>query len=215
MRKHIPVIAEGMIERSRYLLVAFYLTCVVSLAAYVAASCWQAMRFIGAMFHEGGSDEASAIGILGLLDRMMVANVIFFIIAGSYLVYVKPKFHERVVKRHLDRPQALQHLSPGGLKEKMAASLIGVSSVNLLTVLLQSANEVGAEATKISTHQLIVYLAYVGVKIFIHAILIYGFVQFYKANIGEEEAEREDEREEAAAAGRDGAAADAGAVGVR
>jgi uncharacterized protein (TIGR00645 family) len=76
--------------------------------------------------------------VLQLLDIMMIANLIWLISAGSYYVFINNGSNGDARKK---RPQCLHHISSGILKEKMAGSLIGVSSVHMLQVFLHLQTE--------------------------------------------------------------------------
>jgi uncharacterized membrane protein YqhA len=68
-------------------------------------------------------------------------------------------------------PRSLAHISTGILKEKMAGSIVGVSSVNLLTVFLHIPLEQGpTDWSKI------------GALVTIHAVFIAGLLAFNHTN---------------------------------
>ena len=166
---------DSTIMNARYLLVVFYLACTVSLGAYIASSTLTAFHFLTQIGK--GTEDEQVIGVLALLDAMMVANVIYLITAGSYMVYVRPRFKGKKDPDEDKRPAALQHLSPAVLKEKMAASLVGVSSVNLLIIML---------------HSHVTYKEAL-IKVGIHAILIVGFLVFWIVRKHETKEKREHE----------------------
>lgn len=177
------VVVEHLIFNTRLVLVAFYVCAALALVKFVFDSCKDALST--ALHFSNTAPLENVISILTVLDDVMVANVIYLIIAGSYLVYVKPKFFDDVVSRHEKRPQALQHLSPGTLKEKMAAALIGVSSVNLLSIMMKAGSDVSG-GHEISWKIL-------AVKVSIHLVLIIGFFAFWRANKAEDDAEARNE----------------------
>ncbi len=61
------------------------------------------------------------LGVLGLIDVTMV-------IIGGYATFVS----KLDLEGHPDRPEWLTHIDPGTIKIKLAASLIGISSIHLL-----------------------------------------------------------------------------------
>ncbi len=68
------------------------------------------------------------LGVLGLIDVTMVANLLTMVIIGGYATFVS----KLDLKGHPDRPEWLTHIDPGTIKIKLAASLIGISSIHLL-----------------------------------------------------------------------------------
>ncbi|MEP6932874.1 MAG: TIGR00645 family protein, partial [Nitrospirota bacterium] len=68
------------------------------------------------------------LGVLGLIDVTMVANLLTMVIIGGYATFVS----KLDLEGHPDRPEWLTHIDPGTIKIKLAASLIGISSIHLL-----------------------------------------------------------------------------------
>ncbi len=77
------------------------------------------------------------LGVLGLIDVTMVANLLTMVIIGGYATFVS----KLDLEQHPDRPEWLTHVDPGTIKIKLAASLIGISSIHLLKAFVDVANE--------------------------------------------------------------------------
>src|SRR5512134_3243370 len=77
------------------------------------------------------------LGVLGLIDVTMVANLLTMVIIGGYATFVS----KLSLEGHPDRPDWLSHVDPGTIKVKLAASLIGISSIHLLKAFVDVANE--------------------------------------------------------------------------
>lgn len=77
------------------------------------------------------------LGVLGLIDVTMVANLLTMVIIGGYATFVS----KLDLEQHPDRPDWLTHVDPGTIKIKLAASLIGISSIHLLKAFVDVANE--------------------------------------------------------------------------
>lgn len=77
------------------------------------------------------------LGVLGLIDVTMVANLLTMVIIGGYATFVS----KLDLEGHADRPDWLTHIDPGTIKIKLAASLIGISSIHLLKSFVNIANE--------------------------------------------------------------------------
>jgi uncharacterized protein (TIGR00645 family) len=170
---------EMVIFDLRYMLLVVYIGTGLALCAFVFRSFSESVSLILHM----GSDDGSQIivGILERVDELMVANVGYLIVAGSYLVYIRSKLHDLSFEEHEDRPPALRHLSSGNLKEKMAASLMSVSAINLLKVLI----EAGTSRGEITWKDFVI-------KVGIHLLLIVGFWAFGYANRADEASEKQE-----------------------
>ncbi len=77
------------------------------------------------------------LGVLGLIDVTMVANLLTMVVIGGYATFVS----KLELEGHPDRPDWLSHVDPGTIKVKLAASLIGISSIHLLKSFVDIANE--------------------------------------------------------------------------
>ena len=76
------------------------------------------------------------LGVLGLIDVTMVANLLTMVVIGGYATFVS----KLSLEGHPDRPDWLSHVDPGTIKVKLAASLIGISSIHLLKAFVDVAN---------------------------------------------------------------------------
>jgi uncharacterized protein (TIGR00645 family) len=76
------------------------------------------------------------LGILSLIDITMVANLLTMVVIGGYATFVS----KLDLEGHPDRPDWLSHVDPGTIKVKLAASLIGISSIHLLKAFVNVAN---------------------------------------------------------------------------
>jgi uncharacterized protein (TIGR00645 family) len=168
--KIIHTTLEFAILFSRWLLMPFYVVLVWMM--FLLAG-----DFILAALPSGSAEVLTRhlIMTLEMLDYTMVANLVWFILAGSYYVFVYPN------PRPADwpewfQPRALRHISSGLLKEKMAGSLVGVSSVHLLQVFLSVYDHPDPEAT-----------TKVGLMIAIHMAFIIGLLAFNYANKSRED----------------------------
>lgn len=90
------------------------------------------------LLHVNQSKEVEfMLGILGLIDVTMVANLLTMVIIGGYATFVS----KLDLEDHPDRPDWLGHVDPGTIKVKLAASLIGISSIHLLKAFVDIENE--------------------------------------------------------------------------
>ncbi|MBM4120322.1 MAG: TIGR00645 family protein [Nitrospira sp.] len=83
------------------------------------------------------SETIFMLGILSLIDITMVANLLTMVVIGGYATFVS----KLDLEGHRDKPDWLSHVDPGTIKVKLAASLIGISSIHLLKAFVNIANE--------------------------------------------------------------------------
>ena len=66
--------------------------------------------------------------VLGLIDVVMISNLLMMVIVGGYETFVsRLRLHN-----HPDQPEWLSHVNASVLKVKLAMAIIGISSVHLL-----------------------------------------------------------------------------------
>lgn len=74
--------------------------------------------------------------VLGLIDVVMIANLLLMVIVGGYETFVS----RLKLESHPDRPEWLSHVNAGVLKVKLAMALIGISSIHLLKSFINAPN---------------------------------------------------------------------------
>ncbi len=125
MKRFLPMM-EGFIFWSRWIQAPLYLGLIVAQAAYV----YQFMHELAHLISKIGSlSEAEVMLIvLGLIDVVMIANLLIMVIVGGYETFVS----RLDLDEHPDQPEWLSHVNAGVLKVKLAVALIGISSIHLL-----------------------------------------------------------------------------------
>jgi uncharacterized protein (TIGR00645 family) len=73
--------------------------------------------------------------VLGLIDVVMIANLLIMVIIGGYETFVS----RLDLDNHPDQPEWLSHVNAGVLKVKLAMALIGISSIHLLKTFINAA----------------------------------------------------------------------------
>ena len=76
------------------------------------------------------------LSVLGLIDVVMIANLLIMVIVGGYETFVS----RLNLKDHPDQPEWLSHVNAGILKVKLATALIGISSIHLLKTFINAQN---------------------------------------------------------------------------
>jgi len=115
-----------LIFASRWLQVPLYLGLVVAQIAYVFLFL---KELYGLIRHIMTFDEQNIMLIvLGLIDVVMISNLLVMVIVGGYETFVS----RLRLNRHPDNPEWLSHVDSGVLKVKLAMSIVGISSISLL-----------------------------------------------------------------------------------
>jgi uncharacterized protein (TIGR00645 family) len=115
-----------MIFSSRWLQAPLYLGLIVAQGVYVYKFAEDLLHLL-LKAHEF-SETAIMLSVIGLIDVVMVANLLIMVIIGGYETFVS----RLNLDGHPDEPEWLDHLNAGSMKIKFAISLIGISSIHLL-----------------------------------------------------------------------------------
>jgi uncharacterized protein (TIGR00645 family) len=74
--------------------------------------------------------------VLGLVDVVMIANLLIMVIIGGYETFVS-----RInLRNHPDQPEWLSHVNANVLKVKLAMAIVGISSIHLLQTFINASN---------------------------------------------------------------------------
>jgi uncharacterized protein (TIGR00645 family) len=133
-----------LIFASRWLQVPLYLGLIVAQIVYVFLFLKELYELIR---HAMTFDEQNIMLIvLGLIDVVMISNLLVMVIVGGYETFVsRLRLH-----RHPDNPEWLSHVDSGVLKVKLAMSIIGISSISLLRSFVE-AHSLGLPGSKITS----------------------------------------------------------------
>jgi uncharacterized protein (TIGR00645 family) len=82
------------------------------------------------------SEQQMMLIVLGLIDVVMISNLLMMVIVGGYETFVsRLRLHN-----HPDQPEWLSHVNASVLKVKLAMAIIGISSVHLLKTFIAAGN---------------------------------------------------------------------------
>jgi uncharacterized protein (TIGR00645 family) len=126
---------ESVVFASRWIQAPLYAGLIVAELLYAykfLVELWEMVTHIHKM-----DETVFMLGVLGLIDVTMVANLLTMVVIGGYATFVS----KLDLETHPDRPDWLTHVDPGTIKIKLAASLIGISSIHLLKAFVDVANE--------------------------------------------------------------------------
>ena len=121
--------------------------------------------------------DASRIGeveimliVLGLIDVVMIANLLIMVIIGGYETFVS----RLNLREHPDQPEWLSHVNAATMKIKLSMALIGISSIHLLKTFINIKNPIIPDGISGELAQHIVAASQVEVKwqVFIHLTFI-------------------------------------------
>lgn len=147
---------NNLIFASRWLQMPLYLGLILAQCVYVFHFWVELVDLIGAAMGNAASlqhilDAVSVPGgprpekltevtimlvVLGLIDVVMISNLLIMVIVGGYETFVS-RMH---LQGHPDQPEWLSHVNASVLKTKLAMAIIGISSIHLLKTFINAAN---------------------------------------------------------------------------
>ncbi|MDP2870715.1 TIGR00645 family protein [Methyloversatilis sp.] len=125
-------VLQSMIFASRWLQAPLYFGLIVAQGVYVylfMVELWHLVHKIGAL-----SENDIMLIVLGLIDVVMIANLLIMVIVGGYETFVS----RLNLDDHPDQPEWLSHVNAGVLKVKLATALIGISAIHLLKTFINA-----------------------------------------------------------------------------
>ena len=129
-----------LIFASRWLQLPLYLGLIVAQAVYV-------FLFVKELWHliehaASWNEQQVMLMVLGLIDVVMISNLLVMVIVGGYETFVS----RLGLEGHPDQPEWLSHVNASVLKVKLAMAIIGISSIHLLKTFI-AIGALGTEAS--------------------------------------------------------------------
>nr|WP_152602278.1 TIGR00645 family protein [Cryobacterium roopkundense] len=131
-----------MIFFSRWLQAPLYIGLIVAQIIYVIVFMVELLHLGEGVWHsmahpgpDGIEVEEAKImlAVLGLIDVVMIANLLIMVIIGGYETFVS-----RIkIDGHPDQPEWLSHVNANVLKVKLAMAIVGISSIHLLKTFIE------------------------------------------------------------------------------
>jgi uncharacterized protein (TIGR00645 family) len=154
----------GFIFLSRWLQAPLYLGLIVAQTVYVYRFLLELSHLIGfALFNHAppvsvpkdvtDPETIVMLTVLGLIDVVMIANLLIMVIVGGYETFVS----RLNLRNHPDQPEWLSHVNAGILKVKLATALIGISSIHLLKTFINA----GHHPHHVILWQVLIHLTFV------------------------------------------------------
>ena len=119
---------------SRWLQVPLYLGLIIAQCVYVIHFMVELEHLVVGTFKL--SEESIMLIVLGLIDVVMISNLLIMVIVGGYETFVS----RLNLQGHPDEPEWLSHVNANVLKVKLATAIIGISSIHLLKSFINAPN---------------------------------------------------------------------------
>jgi uncharacterized protein (TIGR00645 family) len=151
-----------LIFASRWLQLPLYLGLIVAQCVYVVLFLKELVHLVSHTM--SFTEQEIMLVVLGLIDVVMISNLLIMVIVGGYETFVS----RMELQRHPDSPEWLSHVNASVLKIKLAMAIIGISSIHLLRVFIY-AGSLGKETSQYTVE---------GVKwqAIIHVIFIFSAI---------------------------------------
>ncbi|MBC7982760.1 MAG: TIGR00645 family protein [Candidatus Obscuribacterales bacterium] len=123
---------SSLIFASRWLQLPLYL-------GLILAQCVYVFLFMTELYHLIAearilTAEGIMLLVLGLIDVVMISNLLVMVIVGGYETFVS----RLNLQSHPDQPEWLSHVNASVLKVKLAMAIIGISSIHLLKTFIEA-----------------------------------------------------------------------------
>ncbi|MBW6397262.1 TIGR00645 family protein [Roseomonas sp. HJA6] len=147
-----------LIFGSRWLQFPLYVGLIVAQAVYVFLFLKELWHLVA---HAGDfSEQQIMLVVLGLIDVVMISNLLVMVIVGGYETFVS----RLRLQGHPDQPEWLSHVNAGVLKVKLAMAIIGISSIHLLRTFIE-ASRIGLPNASVTAEsvmwQTIIHMAFI------------------------------------------------------
>ena len=121
-----------LIFSSRWLQLPLYLGLILAQGVYVVLF----MKELWHLVHGATelSEQLIMLAVLGLIDVVMISNLLVMVIVGGYETFVS----RLRLQGHPDQPEWLSHVNASVLKVKLAMAIIGISSIHLLKTFIEA-----------------------------------------------------------------------------
>ena len=152
-----PILARGamkplpaLIFGSRWLQLPLYIGLIVAQCVYVFLFLKELWHLVTHSFEF--SEQQIMLVVLGLIDVVMISNLLIMVIVGGYETFVS----RLGLDSHPDQPEWLGHVNASILKVKLALSIIGISSIHLLKTFINA----GSYDVKVLMWQTIIHVTF-------------------------------------------------------
>jgi len=134
-------ILQSLIFGSRWMQLPLYLGLIAAQGVYVILFVKELIHLVAGA--TSLSEQDIMLLVLGLIDVVMISNLLIMVIVGGYETFVS----RLNLKGHPDQPEWLSHVNASVLKVKLAMAIIGISSIHLLKTFI-AISDLGADGSK-------------------------------------------------------------------
>jgi len=113
---------------SRWLMAPFYAGLAVALAALLVVFFQELVGEISHLFGDGAKPETAILMALSLIDLSLAGNLILIVVFSGYENFVS----KIDPGGHPDWPDWMTKIQFGGLKQKLLASIVAISAIQVL-----------------------------------------------------------------------------------
>jgi uncharacterized protein (TIGR00645 family) len=124
----VPMLIFG----SRWLQLPLYVGLIIAQGIYVVLFVKELWHLFAHAFDF--SEQQIMLAVLGLIDVVMISNLLVMVIVGGYETFVS----RLNLQGHPDEPEWLSHVNASVLKIKLAMAIIGISSIHLLRTFIEA-----------------------------------------------------------------------------
>ncbi len=121
-----------LIFASRWLQLPLYLGLIVAQGVYVFLFLKELSHLVTDITTL--NEQEVMLLVLGLIDVVMISNLLMMVIVGGYETFIS----RMRLERHPDQPEWLSHVNASVLKVKLAMAIIGISSIHLLKTFIEA-----------------------------------------------------------------------------
>jgi len=150
----IPMLIFG----SRWLQLPLYVGLIIAQGVYVVLFLKELWHLFAHAFDF--SEQQIMLAVLGLIDVVMISNLLVMVIVGGYETFVS----RLNLQGHPDEPEWLSHVNASVLKIKLAMAIIGISSIHLLRTFIE-AGAIGTPTGRVTETgimwQTIIHMAFI------------------------------------------------------
>ncbi len=125
---------SALIFASRWLQLPLYLGLIVAQVVYVYQFWTELVHLVHTASARSINETEIMLIVLGLIDVVMIANLLIMVIVGGYETFVS----RLRLEGHPDEPEWLSHVNASVLKVKLATAIIGISSIHLLKTFINA-----------------------------------------------------------------------------
>ena len=162
-KKAIESFLVKLIFSSRWLQAPLYLGLILAQGVYVYHFLAEVIHLLSDVTQV--KETQIMLIVLGLIDVVMISNLLLMVIIGGYETFVS----RLQLEDHPDAPGWLSHVNANTMKVKLALALVGISSIHLLKTFidLQHLAELGEQGEFIVKGQVVIHLMFLISALFV------------------------------------------------